>query len=83
MVNIKKHDSFSISKLDDQNLMLTDDFQLLELMIENYVYKMSVNSWSTNTAITLTAYDGYDLNTTLDTKKLPDFFLEESSRIFQ
>ena len=35
MVNIKKHDSVSISKLDDQNLMLTDDFQLLELMIED------------------------------------------------
>ncbi len=55
--------------------------EIPKIVIENYVNKMSVNSLSTNTAIALTAYDRYDLNTTSDPmgthakpENLPDFF---------
>ncbi len=55
--------------------------EIPKIVIENYVNKMSVNSLSTNTAIALTSYDHYDLNTTSDPmgkharpENLPDFF---------
>jgi len=57
--------------------------EIPKIVIENYVKKMSVNSLSTNTAIALTTYGNYDLNTTLDPKIIPEFFPGRKFKTFE
>ena len=54
--------------------------EMPENIIDNYAKKVEAILSKDNSTISLVSYDGYDLNTTINPDKLPDFFTKTATK---